>query len=142
MNTELLMRQLEIDEGNVLRVHVDRLGRKTVGIGHRDESLNLGDKITKNKVHELFLMDLSDTVQLSVQIFLDCWDEMRMPAQEVILNIVFNLKKDIIKQLPEFVYQMHIPEYEQAADTLRNSAWAKQYPARANRLARKLEDLV
>lgn len=142
MNTELLMRQIEIDEGNMLRVHIDRLGRKTVGVGHRDDCLVLGSKITKSKSQELFLQDLANTTQLSVQIFLDVWDRLPPQAHETILNIVFNLKKDILKELPEFIYQIHIPNYIEAAKSLKSSKWAENYPARANRLARKLEDLV
>lgn len=46
-------------EGLRLSVYLDAVGLPTVGYGHMDKSMKVGDKITQQKADELLLEDLS-----------------------------------------------------------------------------------
>jgi len=45
-------------EKTILVVYLDEAGNPTVGVGHMDRSMNVGDRITKGEANAMFIADL------------------------------------------------------------------------------------
>jgi lysozyme len=149
MKLERLVRQLEIDEGVRLRVYVCTAGHKTVGIGHMisdtdpDEikQLNVGDKITSEQCRELFYKDLSIAITDAKIIFGDQWESFPDEAQEVFVNMLFNLGRTRFLGFKKMIAAAYRNDWQDVAINMKDSKWAKQVASRATRLITKIERL-
>lgn len=149
MNIKRLIRQLEIDEGRSLRVYADSLGYKTVGIGHLikqtdlDEIKNLvaGDKITEQQCYELFIEDMAVAIKDAVTVFYDVWQKFPDEAQEVFVNMIFNLGRTRFLKFKKTIAAAHNFDWPTVSVEMIDSVWAKQVGNRAGRLSAKIRDL-
>lgn len=148
MNLERLKRQLEIDEGRKLRVYLDHLGYPTVGIGHlikdsspeRVQGLSVGDKITEEECHELFIQDISIAVG-DCKIIFDEWDTFPSEAQEILVNMLFNLGRPRFLTFKKMIAAVYDKDWKRAAEEMADSRWAGQVGARATRLIKRMRNL-
>lgn len=150
MNIERLMKQLELDEGKRLRVYLDHLGNPTVGIGHLIQesspeylkSAKVGDKITEEQCKELFIADLANAIQDAIIIFGEKWDSFPVEAQEVFVNMAFNLGRSGLMKFKKTIFYAYNHDWENVAKEMMDSRWAKQVPNRAAKLKAKIERLA
>lgn len=148
MDLERLKRQLEIDEGRKLRVYLDHLGYPTVGIGHlikdsspeRVQGLSVGDKITEEECHELFIQDISIAVG-DCKIIFDEWDTFPSEAQEILVNMLFNLGRPRFLTFKKMIAAVYDKDWKRAAEEMADSRWAGQVGARATRLIKRMRNL-
>ena len=96
MDLEKLREQLIIDEGVKYETYLDHLSLKTVGIGHlcrEDEpeyDLELGAKVSEERVTELFEQDIQTVIQDCKKIY-DDWDKLPERIFVVIVVSYFQL---------------------------------------------------
>ncbi len=148
MNLERLKRQLEIDEGKKLRVYLDHLGYPTVGIGHlvkdsspeRVRSLQVGDKITEEECHELFIQDISIAVG-DCKIIFDEWDSFPSEVQEILVNMLFNLGRPRFLTFKKMIAAVYQRDWQRASEEMADSRWANQVGARATRLIKRMRSV-
>jgi GH24 family phage-related lysozyme (muramidase) len=148
MNLDRLKRQLEIDEGKKLRVYLDHLGYPTVGIGHlikdsspeRIRGLRVGDKITEEECHELFIQDISIAVG-DCKIIFDEWDAFPSEVQEILVNMLFNLGRPRFLTFKRMIAALYEKDWKRAAEEMADSRWAGQVGARATRLIKRMRNV-
>jgi lysozyme len=147
MNTERLMKQLKKDEGIRVRAYNDSLGYKTVGVGHLIKKsdpdwlreLEVGDKITMQEVEELFISDLSIAIHDAMRVFAEVWDDFPDMAQEVFINMIFNLGVTRFLKFKKTILYAYAMDWDKVASEMLDSKWAKQVGQRAYRLSAQIE---
>ena len=149
MNIGRLIKQLKIDEGISHRVYIDSLGYKTVGIGHLIKESDpeylkdrkAGELITDEELNELFLADTAIAIQDAIIIFNTEWDKIPPIAQEVIVNMLFNLGRLRFLGFKKFIKAVYAKDWSTAAAEMMDSQWATQVVSRASRLSSKIRGL-
>jgi lysozyme len=129
MNFSKLVDELIIDEGEVLKMYLDSLKIPTIGIGH-----NLRDKPISKRASRMILEDdIADTID-ALDKNLPWWNKMDDERQNVLVNMCFNMGIGTLLQFKNTLKAMEDGLYEEAAEGMANSLWAKQVGSRADRL--------
>lgn len=147
MRVDRLIGQLKKDEGVVIRVYKDSLNYKTVGIGHliKDsdpqwlQDLEYGDKITAEQVEDIFIQDLAIAIADAKIVFGEVWEEFPDMAQEVFINMIFNLGRHRFLKFKKTILYAHQQKWDMVAIEMLDSRWAKQVGTRAYRLSAQIE---
>lgn len=124
--------QLERDEGRKRFPYKDTEGILTIGVGHNLEAKGLTDPQIDQILHD-------DVAQVDGELHVLPWmlglSDIR---KGVLRNMGFQLGVSGLLQFHEALGHMERAEWEAAAAAMLQSKWAKQAPARANRLALQL----
>lgn len=135
-----LITQLKRDEGEVLHVYLDSRGIRTAGVGHNLEShgidLSLGAPITQG-MSDIWLEQDTARAKLFLSMNLP-WtkrlDDARLGALQ---NMSFQLGTKLIAFHRSLtLIQDHY--FKQASIEMLASAWAREVPERASRLAEQV----
>jgi len=146
MNINKLREQLKIDEGVKYEVYDDHLGYKTFGIGHlvtaKDEEYGakVGHPVSEKRVNAVFDNDVETYVTESKKVFSDL-DKLPDEAQEVIVNMCFNMGAPRLSKFKKFVAAVNDGNWSTAAVEMMDSRWAKQVGVRAERLRDRIKAL-
>lgn len=152
-----LRQELRDEEGVVYETYFDSLDHKTGGIGHlitpEDEpyyGAQVGTKIPKAQVDEWFDEDILTALD-SCRTRFEGFDDMPRDAQLVMVQMVFQMgevgvfgdpndssKRGFVNTMKAFREK----RWDDAADGMLNSKWARQTPARAKRLAARVRALA
>lgn len=134
MNKDELAAQLAIDEGCKLKPYRDTVGKLTIGIGR-----NLDDVgISKAEALALLAADI-DIAAAGLDKALPWWRDMTDSRQQVLCNMAFNMGLPSLLGFKNTLAAMKAGDYRAAAAGMRASKWAKQVGARAERLAKTME---
>ena len=133
MNKQRLAEQLKVHEGLRLKPYKDTVGKWTIGIGR-----NLEDKgITEQEA--LFMLNndvdyFHDKIKKEINWF---WalDDVR---QNVLVNMAFNLGVSGLLTFKNTLRLISFSRYEEAAEEMLNSKWARQVGYRAEELAEQM----
>jgi len=150
MNISRLIKQIIIDEGMRLRAYKDSLGYLTVGVGHLikdsdDEdirSLQVGDRITKERAYDLLMGDLAQAIQDAVIVFYKEWETLPPEAQEVFVNMIFNLGRSRFIKFKNTIKAAYEHDWLKVSEEMLDSRWARQVGPRAKRLSSKIRALA
>jgi len=132
-----LKSQLIRDEGLRLFPYEDETGHITIGVGR-----NLtNDGISSPEAITLLMNDIqAATTALSQNYpWTDVVDEVR---REVLINMVFNLGIGDFSQFREFLAAVQVGNWQEAANKMLDSEWARQVGPRAQRLAIQITEGV
>jgi lysozyme len=137
--------QLKRDEGEVLHVYLDTKGIRTAGVGHNLEAHGIdspvGTVITQEQSDEWLEQDLSraKTDLEKAGPWVDSLDEARYG---VLLNMCFNMGwGNGLHGLSAFhntLAKVQSRNYDDAADAMLESKWAKDVGKRATRLSQQM----
>jgi len=147
MNIEALREQLKIDEGVKYEIYKDHLGYPTFGIGHLitendpEHGKPDGTKISEDRVNEIFETDVAKFVSESKILFPDL-DELPDVAQQVIVNMAFNMGRPRLSKFKNFIAGVNDRDWTRAAEEMMDSRWATQVGDRAIRLRNQILTLV
>ena len=139
MNIEALREQLKVDEGVKYEIYKDHLGYPTFGIGHLiteddpEHGEPDGTKISEDRVNEVFESDVAAFVSESKILFPNL-DELPDVAQQVIVNMAFNMGRPRLSKFKNFIAGVNDNDWVRAAEEMMDSRWADQVGARATRL--------
>ena len=142
-NLDEVKERIKTHEGFVNYVYKDTLGKRTVGYGHLctdDENWEDGkcyDHIYLNDVFEIDFMEATKQAEELIGDFV-----MEKEANEIILEMVFQLGKTGVKKFKKMWEALSGQDYKKAADEMLDSKWAKQTPNRAKELAEKMRSLA
>jgi lysozyme len=140
MNRSSIYTQLVNDEGVRFDAYLDTLGHLTVGVGHKciaSDGLAFGDMITEERCEQLFNDDLDTAIYQCRQI-VPTFEELPEAAQEVLVNMCFNLGAKGLSSFHKFLGALQAGDYTIAAEEMRNSKWYGQVGARAARLSNQI----
>tara|TARA_B100001057_G_scaffold490247_1_gene578119 strand:+ start:82 stop:534 length:453 start_codon:yes stop_codon:yes gene_type:complete len=137
---ERLADQLAEHEGLRLAVYDDAtgkpiekgavvLGNPTIGVGRL---LTADRGISKDEAKALLINDL-DWVLKKAQGY-SFWDKLDQPRQIVIMNMIFNMGNRF-DQFKKMITALEVGSYNEAAQEMLNSRWAKTVKSRAIHLA-------
>jgi len=136
VNLETLGKRLAIEEGDRLVAYLDTKGILTVGRGHNciarpvDGVNQPGDTITPEQDDALFADDVKDAcVQLDNH--LPWWSALDDDRQNVMLDMCFNMGIATLLTFNHTLAHIEAGEYDEAADGMAQSRWAKQVGNRA-----------
>ena len=147
MNIEALREQLKIDEGVKYEIYKDHLGYPTFGIGHLitendpEHDKPDGTEISEDRVNEVFATDVAKFVSESKILFPDL-DELPDVAQQVIVNMAFNMGRPRLSKFKNFIAGVNDRDWTRAAEEMMDSRWATQVGDRAIRLRNQILTLI
>ena len=132
-----LKQQLIRDEGVVKHAYQDSLGFTTIGVGRLIDVRRSGG-LSDSEVDFLLTNDIAEK---STQVLraLPWASELNEPRLAVLINMAFQLGIRGLLGFPGMLGAARTGDYGLAALHMVDSLWAKQTPARANRLAEQME---
>lgn len=129
-----LVDDLVRDEGLRLKPYLDTVNKLTIGIGR-----NLTDVgITRDEAFTLVNHDI-DRVIAEMRVKFPWWPALDEVRQRVLANMAFNLGVPKLLTFHNTLNHIANGDYKRAAAGMRDSLWAKQVGARAERLAKAME---
>jgi len=147
MNIDQLRDTLKIDEGVKYEIYNDHLGYPTFGIGHlvvesdEEHGKPVGTPVTEDRVNSVFEKDVAIMIDEARKIFPNL-DELPEEAQQVIVNMTFNMGRPRLSQFKKFIAGVNAGDWNKAAVEMMDSRWAKQVGARAERLRDRIKALA
>jgi lysozyme len=134
MNITQLEAELTRDEGKKAKPYKCTAGKTTIGIGRNLDDVGLSD----DEIRFLLQNDINRCcVELDGRFA--WWRQMSDARQRVLVNMCFNLGISRLLKFKNTLAAMSADDYKGAAAGMRNSLWAKQVGARAERLAKMME---
>lgn len=138
--SEVLHKQVEADlvrdEGVRNRPYTDTVGKTTIGVGR-----NLDDKgLSDGEVRHLLRNDIEECIGHAMDIF-PGWLSLPIPAQRVIVNMLFQLGVAGFKKFKRFIRAVEDGHWHRAAAEALDSRAARQTPRRFHRHAEALRTL-
>lgn len=134
MNIEEMKKELIRDEGFRLKPYRCPAGKLTIGVGR-----NLDDTgITELEAEMLLAYDI-ERFGYQLDRAIPWWRRLDEVRQRVILNMAFNMGTAKLMDFTITLANVQAGRYKEAAAGMRNSRWAKQVGARAERLAVMME---
>jgi lysozyme len=131
-----LTKQLRIDEGEVLSAYQDHLGYWTIGVGRLIDSRK-GGGISKEESAYLLTNDINKCVR-DIEVALPWFETLDDARKGVIINMSFQLGVAGLLQFKTMLAYVEAGKYNEAADSMYQSLWAKQTPERCNRMATQM----
>jgi lysozyme len=121
------------DEGKRKCVYPDELGFLTIGVGRLVDPRKPGAGLTDDEIDYILMNDLrrAEAIANSYQ----WYDWLDWPRQGVIVCMIFQLGAGGLNGFVNMRAALERKDYETAANEMLDSTWAKQTPARAQRMA-------
>lgn len=129
-----LVADLERDEGVRPFPYTDTVGKLTIGIGR-----NLTDRGLSADEMEYLLQNDIDLAVDDLNRGAPWWDTLDPVRQRVLVNMCVNLGWPKLRGFVRMLAAARRGDYQAAAAAMRDSLWARQVGARAERLAQLME---
>lgn len=130
MDKQALLKQLIDDEGVRLKPYRDTVGKLTIGIGR-----NLDDRgISMSEATAMCENDITAVCNELDRTY-PWWKQMSEARQLVFANMCFNMGLARFSDFKKMLARAKEGRYNEAAEEMLDSKWAKQVGMRAARLA-------
>ena len=127
-----LIELIKLDEGFIATVYKDSLGFDTVGYGTKMPlSREEGELLLK------YRLDITEKNLLNNLHYLSISHE----AWEILYNMAYQMGVNGVIKFTKMIKALRIKDYNEAANQMLDSKWAKQTPQRANRLADRMRGI-
>jgi len=139
--TDELKARVQDHEGLRTSMYLDSLGKATVGIGHlvqphERERFAEGVEIPMDEIIEIFEMDLNRAAAGADLLISECiGHDLPQHVGEVILEMVFQLGTQGVRNFKKMWKAMRVKDWKKAAEEMKDSRWHKQTPKRCEHLA-------
>lgn len=132
-----IVKQLKIDEGVRRTVYKDHLGYLTIGVGRLVDPNKPGAGLRDSEIELLLRNDIEDRIAALGNV-LPWFYELDEVRQGVLVNMAFQLGTAGLLGFKTTLKLIEAQKYAEAADQMLASKWARQTPARAQRLATQM----
>lgn len=126
---------LKFEEGTELKVYPCSKGYSTIGTGR-----NLDAKgISQDEADYMLNNDIVDAKHAAAELvpsFYQLTDERRI----ALVNMTFQIGKRGVSNFKKMIKAIKVEDYDKAAIEMLDSKWAKQTPARAQRMADRMRN--
>lgn len=129
--------QLRRDEGDVPYFYLDHLGYATIGVGFLIDKRKGGS--LPPAVRDFWLDWLIDEKRRALRNALAWFDRLDDVRKGVLLNMAYQLGVPGLLEFHATLALVRDGHYDQAADEMLDSDWARQTPERAKRLSRQMK---
>jgi lysozyme len=137
MLTPELIASTKQHEGLRLKAYKDSLGFLTIGYGHRMLK-NEYTEITLEKATSLLLSDLAEA-EADFNYLFPCGRYFTPARRDALIEMIFQLGAAGLRHFKKALAHIDQAEWSPAVADFLDSLWARQTPARAKELCRKLE---
>jgi lysozyme len=128
--------QIKRHEGLVLHAYKDSLGYLTIGYGRLIDKAKHGG-ISEGEAEYLLQNDVS-IVLAALHRNIPFFDSLCVPRQAVLVNMAFQMGIQGVQKFKKTLTLVEMGLYDEAADNMLKSLWAKQTPNRANEMAEQM----
>ena len=125
-----LLEKIKHHEGFVEHVYDDSLGIPTIGYGFAIKDLVLDEDIAED-----ILMRKLERLKRNANSRFKWLEDMPVVVQEVILNMCYQLGVTGVSKFRKAISALQEGDWDEAADEMLDSLWAKQTPNRATELS-------
>ena len=125
-----LLQKIKHHEGFVEHVYDDSLGIPTIGYGFAIKDLILDEDIAE----EILIRKL-EKLQKNANSRFKWLEDMPQEVQEVVINMCYQLGINGVSKFRKAISAMQEGDWEEAADEMLDSLWARQSPNRAKELS-------
>jgi len=132
---EIALQQLPVDEGIRYKPYKDTVGKLTIGVGR-----NLDDRGLRPAEVELMLSNDIEEAETIAKKLVPNYEALSEPRKAVLINMAFNLGETRLAGFKNTLAFINRGDYVSAAKNMRDSLWYKQVGARAERLAKVMEN--
>jgi|TARA_B100001964_G_C13889945_1_gene446751 lysozyme len=147
MDIEQLRHELAKDEGVIHEVYLDHLGYPTFGIGHLikdsdpEYSCEVGTAISENRVIGAFEEDIKIVVKDCEKLYSNF---LYLPeeVQLIIANMMFNMGYTRLSKFKGMKRGVDSEDWNAAADEMVDSRWYRQVTNRADRLVKRMRNIL
>ena len=139
--TDSLKARIRSHEGVRTSMYLDSLGKATIGIGHliqphEREKFSEGVEISMELVEELFDLDLNRAAAGAEVLIEECvGHDLPEHITEVILEMVFQLGTQGVRNFKKMWKAMRVKDWKKAAAEMKDSRWHSQTTKRCEHLA-------
>ena len=146
MNVDQLRKELEIDEGIKHVTYKCSADRLTFGIGHLvlpDEpeyNQPVGTPVSSDRVTECFDRDVGTVIEESKRLYPQ-FDNLPEEVKLIICNMLFNLGLPTLSKFKDMQAAINDRLWDEAADAMLDSKWARQLPNRSGRLIARMRNV-
>lgn len=122
--------QIKSDEGLMLKPYQCSADKMTIGYGRNIED----NGITEEEADYLLMNDIK-RVQKELKSNVSCFGVLNAARQGVLINMCFNLGLPRLLGFKKMLIALEDGDYQEAANQMLDSKWAKQVHGRAGRLS-------
>jgi lysozyme len=133
-----LTRQLIGDEGRRKCVYKDHLGYHTIGIGRLVDDRKPGAGLRDSEMEFMLRNDIDDRVDALTR-RLPWFQNLDDARKGVLLNMSFQLGVDGLLEFKTTLRLVEEGDYVGASQQMTRSLWARQTPARAQRMSEQMK---
>jgi lysozyme len=133
-----LKRQLKAEEGVRACVYPDSLSFWSIGVGRLVDSRKPGAGLRPDEIDYLLSNDIQDRIDALTRA-LPWFQNLDDARKAVLIGMAFQLGTAGVLAFKNMLAAIQVGKYEDAAVEMLDSTWAKQTPARANRLAQQMK---
>ena len=131
--------EIKLCEGYVNKIYKCSEGFDTIFYGHKvtpEDTYEHGVEYPKEMGEEVFDKDFQRTVEAAERLIDN--RPINYAAKEVIINMVYQIGEGGVSKFKNMWKALDSEDYGEASFQMLDSLWAKQTPARANKLAGKM----
>lgn len=148
MNLLEIKKRLEFHEGFRAKPYFCSQGKRTIGIGRNLEAKPLTEterlaiknpeNITKQEAYFLLENDIKEVIMLLYNM-VRCFSKLDDERKYALIDMGFQMGVSGVCKFKNMLAAMDAGDFEKASKECLNSAYAKQTPARARRIARLIQ---
>lgn len=131
--SDLLTEHLKREEGFRRSAYRDHLGYLTIGYGRMIDSRR-GGGITTDEGAMLLRNDV-DKVEIALALALPWTTHLTEARRTILISMAYQMGIEGLLKFKHTLNHVHNFQYQQAAEGMLDSLWAKQTPERAQRMA-------
>ena len=131
-----LIEEIKVHEGFRDKVYKCSEGFDTIGYGFA-----IKDLILDQDIAEMILDRKLKALTENINNKFDWFNESPQKVQDVVSNMCYQIGLSGFSKFKKTIYYLETEQYEEAADEMLDSLWARQTPNRANELSNNIRNL-
>ena len=131
-----LIEEIKKHEGFRSTVYKCSEGYDTIGYGFAIKDLNISEEVAT-----IILVEKLADLQIKIDKKFDWFKDSPIEVYEVVINMCYQLGLTGFSKFKKTIYYLETEQYEEAADEMLDSLWAKQTPNRAKELSNIIRNL-
>lgn len=139
MDLDKLKEQMTVHEGRENDLYKCSAEKWSIGIGHNLEDNGVSDAV----IDLMFKEDIQESIADLVEtLFLGQFEKLPENVQHVLIDMRFQLGFNRFRKFKNMISAVQIEDWQKMTQEMKNSAWYRQVPNRANNLIKMIMEVV